>query len=461
LVVALQLAGTRPIDVNIAARQVEISALQYDKSRYLFIPNLDFGGDYYRHDGTVQNFGGDMLRTNRSSLTYGAGPSLIVGLNDAIFSPLAARQDLHAQQALRQAVTNDVMLAVAEAYFTVQQSRGEWVGALQIIKDAEKLTERTENLAEGLAPQLEAHRARAELARRRQVASTNRERWRVAGAELTRLLRLDPAALVEPVEPSNLTIRLIDPNYCLDDLIAVALTARPELAANQALVQATLQRLRQEKYRPLLPSLLVRPASTLPTGTIGVGVTGGGTGGNFSSFGGRMDYDVQVIWELQNLGLGNRATIKQRRSEHDIATMESYRTQDRIAAEVTQAYSNVIAAGERLAAAEPALKDARESLTKNLEGMMQTRRAGNVLFLVVRPAEVVNAVQAMGQANTDYFAAVADFNRAQFRLYRALGHPSQCLAGNVTDITARGAMPEVKANGPPAAEMLRPVASRD
>ena len=177
---------------------------------------------------------------------------------------------------------------------------------------------------------------------------------------------------------------------------------------------------------------------------------------NFANFGGRMDIDFQVVWELQNLGFGNRASIRQRNREHEIAVLESFRIQDRVAAEVTQAYAQVRSSAERLAAAEPALTDARESLTKNLEGMMQTRRVGNVLFLVIRPSEVVFALQAMGNANTDYFAAVADVNRAQFRLYRALGHPAQCLAGTISDKTVRGAMPEAKKRKEPAATMLAP-----
>ena len=42
--------------------------------------------------------------------------------------------------------------------------------------------------------------------------------------------------------------------------------------------------------------------------------------------------------------------------------------------------------------------------------------------------EVVAAIQALSQAYLDYYGAVADSNRAQFRLYRALGQPSQFLA---------------------------------
>ncbi len=49
------------------------------------------------------------------------------------------------------------------------------------------------------------------------------------------------------------------------------------------------------------------------------------------------------------------------------------------------------------------------------------------MVLLVRPQEAVAAVQALAQAYVDYYGAVADANRAQFRLYRALGQPAQCL----------------------------------
>ena len=89
------------------------------------------------------------------------------------------------------------------------------------------------------------------------------------------------------------------------------------------------------------------------------------------------------------------------------------------------------AAAERLNEAEPGLREAVELANRSLEGLGQTRRVGDAVVLVVRPQEAVAAVQALGQANADFFAAVADYNRAQFRLYRALGHPAQCLAGAV------------------------------
>jgi outer membrane protein TolC len=427
LAAALQLAGAEPLDIQIAARQVEIAARQFDRARLLWVPNLTVGTDYFYHTGLQQNFAGEILSSNRSTFMAGVGPNLVLPTADAIFSPLAARQDLRARRAALQAVTNDVTLAVAVSYFDLQQARGELAGATLASRKAEEVSRRAEGLAAGLAPPLEATRARVELARRRQAEATARARWRTASAELCRLLRLDPATVVEPAEPPSLPITVIDPTCAVDALIPVALTNRPELAAQQAVVQAALARLKAEKLRPLVPSLALRSVSTNPSGSLGWGAFGGGPGNTFGQFAGRSDIDVQLLWEFQNLGFGNRARAGERKAEHAAAVLDLFRTQDRIAAEVATAYAQVVAAGERMKLSEPALKDAVELVDKSLEGLGTTRRAGELLTLVVRPQEVTAAVATLGQANAEFHAAVGDFNRGQFRLYRALGHPPQAL----------------------------------
>ncbi len=429
LATAMQLAGANPIDVQIAMRQVELSAKQYDRAKLLWLPNIMVGADYFRHDGLQQNFAGGILKSNRGSFMTGFGPNIVFSVSDAIYAPLAAKQDLRARQASQRAVTNDIALSVAETYFTLQQARGELTGAIVATQKAEEVSRRAERLAEGLAPPLEATRARVELARRKQVEATARERWRTSSAELSRVLRLDATAILEPLEPPFLPITVIQDTTTLDTLIPIALTTRPELAGQQAIIQAALTRLKQEKMRPLIPSLALRSTATNPSGSLGLGTYGGGSGSTLGSFGGRFDVDVQVMWEFQNLGFGNKIRAGERKVEYEIAILEMFRVQDRVAAEVATALAQVKGANERLALAEPALKDAVELTQKSLEGLSQTRRIGEVITLVVRPQEVVAAVQSLGQANADFHTAVADYNRAQFRLYRALGHPTQALVG--------------------------------
>jgi outer membrane protein TolC len=426
LATALRLANVRPIDVQVASQEVQRAAALLQRAKTLWLPTLYLGADYTRHDGQLQDVVGSVFGTSKSSLMGGVGPVATFALTDALYAPLASRQDLDARRASWQASQNDVMLSVADAYFNVQQARGEVIGAVDALQRAEELSRRTEKLSPALILPVEAVRARAELARRKQVVSLAQERWRTTSAQLVRLLRLDAGALVEPIEPPNLMIHLIKSDIALDDLIPLALTHRPELAAQQGLVQATLTRLKQEKMRPLMPSLLLRGTST-PQGTLSAGVFGGGIDSHMGKFSARSDWDVQLVWEIQNLGFGNAARVKERKAENEIALLRLFQWQDTIAAEVVEAHAQAQESRLRVADAEAGLKDAIESAEKNFEAMNQTKRVGEVVLLVVRPQEAIAAVQALQQAYNDYFAAVTSYDRAQFRLYRALGHPAQCM----------------------------------
>src|SRR5262249_4379145 len=146
---------------------------------------------------------------------------------------------------------------------------------------------------------VEIVRARTELSRRRQAVNLAREHWRTAASELQRILRLEPTALVDPVEPPHLAMTLVALEQPVDELVRVAVTNRPELATQQALVQATFERWRQERWRPLVPSLLLRGPSTNPAGTLAGGAFGGGINDHLDNFSARSDFDIQLIWELR------------------------------------------------------------------------------------------------------------------------------------------------------------------
>jgi outer membrane protein TolC len=432
---ALQLAHVRGVDIAIAAERIQAAVAQLEQAEVLWVPTITLGGDYNRHDGRNQDTTGRVFDNSRQSgmlgLGTGIGQSAILNVNDAIFAPLAARQQLAARQADLQAASNDTLVAVTDAYFNVQQARGELAGAIVATRRTEELVARTRKLAPNIVPELEVDRVETELARREQTESLARERWKVASAELMRILWLDRTAQVEPAEPPHLRVDVIDLHKPVDDLVVFALTHRPELASRQAQVQATLTLLRQEKLRPLIPSVLLRGFSTPVTGTLGAGYFGGGPNNRFGNGALRGDFDLQVLWQLDNLGLGNKARVRQRQAENQQAAFELFRLQDRVAAEVAQAYAQAQQAARRVAMAEKGIRSARASADKNLVALRQPRAVGGTLQLLVRPQEAVASVQALAQAYTDYYAAVADSNRAQFRLYRALGQPAQALGGDV------------------------------
>lgn len=428
---ALQLAHANAWDIAIASQQLHIAAAQLAGANVLWLPTLYGGVDWNHHDGPLQNTDGSITPTSRSSLYTGAAPFAVFAVTDALFLPLAQRQVTRAQQANVQTATNDTLTSVALVYFDAQEARADLASILDVSRRVGELVRKVESLAPGLVPTVEVARVRTLRANVQQATEIARQRWRVASAEVARVLRLNPTVLVEPLEPPHLRITLIPPERCPDELIPVALASRPELTYQEALARAAQERVHQEKLRPFLPLLLVRGAGTQTPYPLAFGAFGGGPGGTLSNFNVRSDWDVQALWEVRNLGFGNHALIRETKARYELARQQEFRFRDLVAREVVQAQAELEAAHSRTGEAEEELREALLSAEQNLKGLGETKRVGgNLVILVIRPQEVVAALQALSQAYYNYYGSVADYNRAQFRLYRALGNPAQQLYGH-------------------------------
>lgn len=430
LATALRLADARPLIINAAQASVQVAAAQLQQANVLWLPNVYLGASYYRHDGGGVGNSGALFVNGRDQFMAGGGLTAVFATTDAIFTPLAARQVLRSRQLDVQTARNDALLDVAESYFNVQQARGRLAGAQDTADKSAALAKRVAALARELTPPMEVNRALTQLADLEQGVASAREDWRLASADLTRVLRLDPRAVVAPLEMPHLQVTLVSPQETVDALIPIGLTYRPELASQQALVQATLARIRQERLRPLIPSLVLLgdavPAA--PGGYLMGGVFGSGVNGQGNPWVGRNDVSAQLLWEMRNLGFGNRALVRERVAQQQQSLVELFRIQDLVAAETARAYAQLQSAAVRVGKAETGLKEAQTSYAGNLKGLSETTRFGDLLVLVTRPQEAVAALQQLARAYDNYFTSANDYNRAQFRLYRALGYPASILA---------------------------------
>jgi outer membrane protein TolC len=457
LATALRLSDARPLIVAAAQASVWVAEAQLTRAKVLWVPQLNIGFDYTRHDGGGPDFNKGIMTAPSVNFFYGGGGLIMnVATTDIIFQPLVARQQLNAQQAGIQTAKNDAVFNTADAYFQVHQYRGMYTGALYAIERGHDLIERITQLSKDLVPKVEVDRARNFVADLEQQATSAREAWRVHSADLTQVLRLDPRAVVVPLEHDHLQLTLIDPARTLDDLMPVALINRPELAAQQAMVQASLAALRREKVRPLTPTILTNGFQT-PGEYIQGGIFGLGPNNTMNQWAGRDDISLQPLWQLEALGIGNLARIKEQRGMQSMAIIEFFKAQDGIAAEVTRSLARLQSATARISQADRALRTAIITFNGNYEGLKQTTRFGNVLVLVNRPQEVVFALQLLKLALDDYFTTVAEYNRAQFEVFHALGYPAREITylrppGNVepVDTTRPDFLPPV-GNGPPPA----------
>ena len=235
LATALRLADARPLIVAAAQAGVWVAEAELTRAKLLFVPTLNLGFDYLRHDGGGPDFNKGIMTAPSVNFFYaGGGLTGSLSATDAIFQPLVARQVLNAAHWDIQTAKNEALLQTADAYFRVHQQRGMYAGALYSVERGRELVGRVASLSKELVPTVEVDRARNMLADLEQRAVSARQGWRVASADLTQVLRLDPRAVIVPLEHDHAQVTLIDPGRGLDDLMPVALTNRPELASQQA-----------------------------------------------------------------------------------------------------------------------------------------------------------------------------------------------------------------------------------
>ena len=149
LATALYLSNARPLVIAFAQASVEEAAARLQNAQVLWLPNLNVGTDYYHHNGTDQSTDGTIILDDKSAFAAGGGATLNFGVTDAIFRPLADRQELAARESDLQTARNNALLEVALAYFDVQQARGTLAGTLDAVAKAEVLVRKTAGLAKG------------------------------------------------------------------------------------------------------------------------------------------------------------------------------------------------------------------------------------------------------------------------------------------------------------------------
>ncbi|WP_148594954.1 TolC family protein [Aquisphaera giovannonii] len=461
LAAALRLSDARPLIVAAAQARVWVAEAELTRAKVLWLPDLNIGFDYIRHDGGGPDFNKGLMTAPSTNFFY-AGAGLwgndlgMIHTTDAIYEPLVARQRLNAAHWDTQAAKNDALLRTADAYFEVHRSRGTFAAHLYLLDLGGKLIDEVASLGRDLVPAYEVDRVRNFVADLQQQAVSAREQWRVNSAGLTRVLRLDPRAVLEPLEHDHSQITLLDPGRTLDDLMAVALVNRPELASRRASIAAAEAAIRREKARPFIPQIGIAGFQT-PFEMLQAGIFGLGPNSSLNQWVGRSDISLQPLWQLRNVGFGNLAMIKAQRGMQSMAIVDLFDAQDGVAEEVTASRARLQSAAARVYQADRAVRTGLITYNGTTEGLRQTSRFGDVLVLISRPQEAVYALELLQRAFAEYYTTVAEYNRAQFALFHALGYPAREIAqlrppGEAipVDTTRPEYLPPV-GNGPPPA----------
>ena len=422
---ALQLGGANGLLVQLAQQRVEESHSRLLAAQANWLPSVRFGVGYNRHDGQLQTAQGEVIASSRNSLFAGGGlglgqvplaggaggpPRMMINfsLADACFEPLVADRLLTAEVANQDSTFNDAHLRVALAYIDLLEAHALQTNAIQSQEDVQALVKLTTLFAQqGAGSQVEVARAKTELSQHRLTLLDATRLIHLRNAQLARLLHLDATQQLTPREEVLHPIVLVEEDHDLHHLINEGLERRPELLRQQSALDAAALRTCQESWRPWLPNVQVGGSA---------GSFGGGPSGSFDQQAGRADLDVLAFWEWQNMGLGNQAALWQRDSQ--LRQMETGLAllRDQIAAEVVAASHEILNYRSQMNAAQESLTTAKSSYQWNYQRVQQAEGL---------PIELLQAIQARIKARNAYTRSVTQYNRAQFRLLRAIGQIPQ------------------------------------
>jgi outer membrane protein TolC len=416
---ALRLADERNLDVALYLERVAEASAEVTQSRTLAVPTLRIGASYNRHSGGLQETGGQVLDVDRVSQFRGlgvgavgagdlprAGVSLELDVADAIFDPLAARQNRAAAQAASEANRQAVLLDVATAYLHLLQARMEASIAAESLERAEELASQTQDYAdtgEGLPADAELAAVQPLVWQQKRRAA--QEAVEASTTALVRLLHLDPEVRLEPSEKAVPVIDIYGSDDDLNSLITRALAARPETEQYEALVDAAQTKLTAERYGLFVPRVSLNYSS---------GEFGGAPGSSIDDFGHREDLSLMLYWQFDQFGFANRGRMEQKRSQLRQIEYQRDRLRDVIVSEVREAYARVMSFDEQRQLAAEASERAERAYDLNRERIFQNEGL---------PLEALQAMQALADVQLMQLEATVGYSQAQIELNTALGNP--------------------------------------
>jgi outer membrane protein TolC len=437
LVSALKLAGVNNLALVVAQQRVEAAVAVQQFAAAQILPNLRLGGNYDQHTGVLQQDPGNIISVDRSALYIGAGanavgsgtvqiPGLSYNLNvsDALYAYFVTRQNTQQSRFERAAVDNNVSRDVALAYTNLLRAAALRSLAVLARNDAGEIARLTANYAKtGEGRQADADRAATEFARRNEDFLEAQAAEAQASHALCELLNLDPILRLVPVQSQVVPQSVVPTQMPLAELLAVAALERPELLARQAALRAAMLQLDGARVLPFSPTVLI-------------GLSGGGFGGGsdlaasqgqprFGDFSDRSDLDVAMYWSLRNLGVGNKALIDAARARLRTSQFQELDVLDAVREEVVTAYVQALSWLAQVSRQADAARSGEAALKEDL---IRVRGREGL------PIELLDSLRQATDARRDYLNAIIGYNRAEIRLYVALGNPpADMLARPVPD----------------------------
>lgn len=403
----LRLAEEQNTHVAVARAQVEAAFAEKDLAAKNWLPSLNLGASYYRHEGGISNEDGSFTHSSFGNLWGGLDISSRLDVREIVYQQVNAERQIWQQKGEMRRISNETMLEAANTYLDLLAARtGESI-AMALQKDLEALLARAKRLAVSEpGSRVEVARIQAQITGRQQTIMELREQAARASAKLAYLIGIDPSTPMMPADARLVPFELVKAEPPVNDLVAQALRSGPGIAEMEGLLNVIHD----------AEASANSPMQYMPILEMRMGEGGFGTGpGSNSQWDNRWDLALQARWNLTQLFTKNeQMRIIQAKTEQ--AHLAYRDLQAKLTSGVYEARESILSGKQQIKVVEDYIKEARDAM------QFSQRRLDENLGT---HSEMLLAINAVAVAQSTYVNVVRSYDKAQLRLMLLMGHAGQ------------------------------------
>ncbi len=401
----LRLAEGQNNQILLARSRLQESHVNKDLVDKAWLPALNLGMAYYRHEGGIQNQDGSVIHSSTGALWPGVTLDTKFDLRERTFQQINAERKVWQHQGDVAQLTTETLQEAATAYIDLLSARTAEVILQRLAAHETALLKWAEALyKQDKSAEIMVESIKVQTTARLQALAHIRQQGDAAAAKLAYLLGLGPDVKLIPVDARLVPVELIDAHVSPEELVNRALATGPgirEIEGLLATVEGGLQKSTGlSQYLPIVEMRMIE------------GAFGAGPGAS-TTWDNRWDMGLQMRWNLSEFLL---AKEKRRLAQANLAQVHlTYQDlRGKLTLGVQESQQLILSAQDQMSHTLEQIRHADK--TYQLSNLRLTQRIEGS-----STNEVMQAIRGLEAAHLSALNIIRAHNKAQVRLLLLTG----------------------------------------
>ncbi|MDE2026002.1 MAG: TolC family protein [Patescibacteria group bacterium] len=402
----LKLAGANNLTIKEYKLHYDEALAAQNKAQEWWLPNLYAGATAHFLNGPTMNTDGAFFSSNLKTDNFWGGLGVVaeIDFSKGIYNSLAAKQSAEAIQYQGVAERNNAILKVLTTYFDLQTAQLKYQFLQNLVAQADSITQEIQvKMKAGMLYQSDYLMAQSNYKHLKNELLKTKTEWEKQSAALANLVNLQSNVSLFSADTLLLPLKISE-NIVDTSIYSNGFVKRPEYEGLNCELRSFEIARKTVNQGLFFPKLRI----SFDNGSLGTyGIASNGTYPFNTAVG------ASIIWNIPLGRFTYNGDLKKYDSQILLQQNKMEQFKNQFKEEVYIANEQLLSANEQMINAKEALQESTEALNESI----QRQKLGTA-----RPFEVFQAQEFNLQSLVDYLESVAEYNKAQYALYIAMGN---------------------------------------